>query len=97
MLGLSLPYSLGSPLLGYFTDKYPVSMKADVDNSFIVACWLFYCYVIILCSSGRQELVLGDRRYYHSDWLLSTWSSPFPSHSEVSTSVKLESNKDSVP
>ncbi|KAF7670061.1 hypothetical protein LDENG_00084510 [Lucifuga dentata] len=25
MLGLSLPYCLGSPLIGYFTDKYPVN------------------------------------------------------------------------
>lgn len=41
MLGLSLPYCLASPLLGFITDKYPVSMKANVDDSFIIACWLF--------------------------------------------------------
>lgn len=28
MLGLSLPYCLASPLIGYFTDKYPVSTEA---------------------------------------------------------------------
>lgn len=27
MLGLSLPYCLASPLLGFFTDKYPVSLS----------------------------------------------------------------------
>lgn len=41
MLGLSLPYCLASPLMGYFTDKYPVSAEAAMDSSLFVAGLLF--------------------------------------------------------
>lgn len=88
MLGLSLPYCLASPLLGYITDKYPVSMKA----ANIIKCGGFChnCKFVILnlcvcwCLPDNQDLVHGDRKYHHSSWLLSAWSRPFPSHPEVS-------------
>ncbi|XP_013876775.1 MFS-type transporter SLC18B1 isoform X3 [Austrofundulus limnaeus] len=42
MLGLSLPYCLASPLIGYFTDKYPVTRNAfTVTGGIITAAGFF--------------------------------------------------------
>ncbi|KAF7201329.1 MFS-type transporter SLC18B1 [Nothobranchius furzeri] len=42
MLGLSLPYCLASPLIGYFTDKYPVSRNGfTVTGGIITAAGFF--------------------------------------------------------
>lgn len=46
MLGLSLPYCLASPLMGYFTDKYPVSIKATKNDYMeIILSQLYVCHV----------------------------------------------------
>lgn len=44
MIGLSLPYCLASPLIGYFTDKYPVTRTAFTVTGGIITS---LCFVLL--------------------------------------------------
>lgn len=93
MLGLSLPYCLASPVLGFIADKYPVSLNVNLYISIYVCVWVFlvlFCFsynvlCVCRCPSGHPGLVYGHRGYNHSYWFLSTWSGSLPAYSKVST------------
>ena len=58
-LGFSLPYCLSSPLLGFFADKYPVSLKWGCKLCYCSACDELPAY------QGR----LGLQIFWMKQWL----------------------------
>ncbi|XP_037097958.1 MFS-type transporter SLC18B1 isoform X2 [Syngnathus acus] len=74
MLGLSFPYSLGSPLIGFFTDKYPELVHGDGRRCH--GCWLpldgacpfpqhTKATVAAGCYAGGNRLFPGHDRHPH--------------------------------
>lgn len=60
MLGLSLPYCLASPVLGFITDKYPVSLNVKpylyLDFFFLI---MFYVCVDVHQVTRSWFMVIG--------------------------------------
>ncbi|XP_054653128.1 MFS-type transporter SLC18B1 isoform X3 [Dunckerocampus dactyliophorus] len=79
MLGLSFPYCLGSPLMGIFTDKYPVSVQATATFSKNPSP---SCHTL-----GLQEMVHGDRRRRHGCRVPVAGARPVPLHPKASVAA----------
>lgn len=67
-LGLSLSYCIASPLFGYFTDKYPVSVKT-VSMSVLFLYGLFSCVCLNKVIRGWL-MVTGGVTTAAGFWLL---------------------------
>lgn len=70
MVGLSLPYCLASPLLGYFADKYPVSVAAYLDPSFVLLLPAEHCVCRVLQVTRSWFMVIGGTATGIGFWFL---------------------------